>query len=151
MDYHALAIEMLQNLKLLRSAAPQKNIDGLLRGESFVLQYIATHGTEVLPGEIGGDMHVSTARIAQALNSIEKKGWITRQIDPGDRRKILVRLTPEGKSIADEQFQRIVGIAVNMLALLGEEDAKDYVRISGKLAEILVKNAETIEITKERT
>ena len=138
MDFSELAIEMMDNMQSLRKEKPQKNMEGALRGESFVLHYIASNG-EVLPGEIGDEMNVSTARIAQTLNSIEKKGWIIRQIDPNDRRKILVKLTPAGKSIADEQYQTAVDIATRMLTMLGEDDAKEYVRITGKLVDIISK------------
>jgi len=137
MDYEKLAMEMFNNLQSLRKEAPQKNIDEALKGEAFVLNYIAKHKEEVLPGEICDAMNVSTARIAQTLNSMEKKGWVTRQIASNDRRKILVKLTPEGKQIADNQYQIIIDITAKMLASLGEKDAKEYVRITGRLADII--------------
>ena len=144
MDYEALALDMLNSMQSLHKAALQRRLDEALRGEHFVLRYIARHGEGVLPGEIGEEMQVSTARVAQTLNSMEKKAWLTRQIDPRDRRKILVQLTPEGKAIADGRHQSIVAIATNILTLLGEDDAKAYVRISKKLAGILSAHAEAI-------
>lgn len=144
MDYTTLAAELLDKMQMLRKASPQKYIDEALRGETFVLFFIAMHGDTVLPGEIGNEMNVSSARVAQTLNSIEKKGWITRQIDEGDRRRILVRLTPEGKKAAEKHHQAVITLALKMLSLLGEDDAKEYVRITGKLAEIISVNTETI-------
>lgn len=140
MDYSKLAVELLSKMQSLRKAKPQRNIDEALQGEAFVLNYIASHGDEVIPGEIGQEMNVSSARIAQTLNSIEKKGWITRQIDTSDRRKIIVKLTPEGKNEAEKLNQRVMDIATKMLAQLGEHDAKEYVRITGKLADTCSKH-----------
>ena len=136
MDYTALAIEMLDNMHLLHKAKPQKNINDALQGEAIALHYIASHGDEVIPGDIGNEMNVSTARIAQTLNSIEKKGWITREIDPDDRRRIRVRLTPEGKAFEEKHSRMIIDMTAEMLAGLGESDAVEYVRILGRLAEM---------------
>ena len=130
----------MSKMQLLHKARPQKNLSHALQGEAFALKYIASHGEEVLPSEIGHEMDVSTARIAQTLNSIEKKGWITREINVNDRRKIIVRLTPLGRTEAEKHNQHILGVTEKMLRLLGEEDAINYVRITGKLAELLAKD-----------
>jgi len=137
MDYAFLAAEMLEKMQSLRKASPQKFIDEALHGEAFVLHIITRCGGAVQPSEISSEMNVSSARVAQTLNSIEKKGWITRQIDLNDRRRILVRLTPEGKIAAENQYRKVTGLAAKMLSALGEEDAKEYIRITGKLAEII--------------
>ena len=137
MDYSNLANELLEKMHSFRRAKPQKSIDESLQGEAFVLHYLAQHGEGVLPGEISNEMRVSSARIAQTLNNIEKKGWITRQIDTNDRRRILVNLTPEGKTAAEKHHQAISNLAIKILSMLGEHDAKEYVRIMGRLAELL--------------
>ena len=134
-DYSALAVELLEKMHDLHSAKQQKDIDEALRGEAVALHYLAHHNGKVSPGQIVSEMKVSSARIAQTLNSVEKKGWITREIDPSDRRKVLVALTPTGEDAAAEHLQRITDLTTKMLALLGEKDAKEYVRITGKLAE----------------
>lgn len=137
MDYTELAAELLKKMQMLRKAKPQKNINEALQGESFALLYIALHGGDVLPGEISNEMEVSSARVATALNNLENKGLITRRIDKSDRRKILVSLTQEGKEIALKHHQEVLENAAKMLHLLGEHDAKEYVRITGRLAEIV--------------
>jgi len=137
MDYAVLAAEMLEKMQSLRKASPQKYIEEALHGEAFVLHIIARHDEAVLPGDISAEMNISSARVAQALNSIEKKGWITRQIDANDRRRILVTLTPEGKSSAEKNHRAVISLAANMLSLLGESDAKEYIRITGRLADII--------------
>lgn len=137
MDYDELAAELLKKMQMLHTAKPQKNINGALQGETFILNYIAHHGGDVLPGEIGHEMDVSSARIATALNSLEKKGLITRQIDTNDRRKILVRITEKGKDLSEKELKIVVATAAKMLSRLGEHDAKEYVRIMGRLVGIV--------------
>lgn len=135
MDYNKLALEFLNNMGAVRRAKPQKNIDEALHGENFILGYIARHGGDVNPGEISQEMGVSSARVATALNNLEKKGLITRQIDLNNRSKILVGITAEGKELTEKYFQEILGVATKMLEFLGEQDAKEYIRIMKKLAE----------------
>ena len=137
MCYAELAAEFLNKMQSLHKVKSQKNITEAFQGEAFVIDYIARHGGNVLPGEIGQEMDVSTARIATALNSLEKKGLITRQIDRHDRRKILVGITQEGKDLAKKHRQAVMGVVTKMLELLGEHDAKEYVRITGRLAEMI--------------
>ena len=138
MDYTELAATFVNQMGTLRKARPQKHIDDALHGESFVLHFIAQRRGVVLPGEIGQEMDVSTARIASALNSLEKKGLITRKIDAQDRRRILVSITKEGETLACAQHRALIGKTAEMLALLGEQDAQEYVRITCKLAEIFL-------------
>ena len=135
MEYMSLAVELLDKMQALQRAKPQKNILEAIQGEGFVLRYIASRDCDVLPGDICGGMNVSSARIAQTLNNIEKKGWITRRIDTNDRRRIIISLTPEGKNAAETHYQEVLRVAVNMLDMLGERDATEYVRIMGRLAD----------------
>ena len=139
MDYMNLANELMSNMRLLHSAKMQKKVDEALQGETYVLHYLAYRDAETLPGDISIQMNVSSARIAQTLNNMEKKGWITRRIDSGDRRKIIVSLTAEGRMEEAKHTKTILGLVSEMLSLLDVQDALDYVRITGKLAEIISK------------
>jgi DNA-binding MarR family transcriptional regulator len=139
MDYKDMASEFMQNMQKmhkLRQASPQKQIDESMRGEHFVLQFIAVHQGYVLPSEISNEMGISSARIAATLNGLERKGLITRQIDINDRRRILVDLTPKGKTLVKEHYQEAMEMITKMLSKLGEHDAREYVRIIGRLAEV---------------
>ncbi|PWM44173.1 MAG: MarR family transcriptional regulator [Clostridiales bacterium] len=136
MDYIDLASEFLQKMFLLRKSGPHRQINESMQGESFVLKYMFRQAKPVLPSEISNFMKISTARTATALNSLERKGLVTRQIDPNDRRQILVTLTEKGKLLAEEQKQKVMDRTVYMLNLLGEKDAQEFVRIVGKLADV---------------
>ncbi len=135
MDYSILADEFMQKLYILNKARPMKRLNESMRGEMFVLHYLEHQDGPALPGDISGFMGVSTARIAVTLNNLEKKELITRQIDPEDRRRILVELTETGKKLAQTQQKEMRENLTQMIALLGEHDAREYVRISGKMAE----------------
>jgi DNA-binding MarR family transcriptional regulator len=82
-------------------------------------------------------MGITSARIAAALNALEEKGFITRNIDSEDRRRIIVKPTLKGREYAFEQRKKHIEHAKNILSMLGEDDAKEYVRILGRLADVL--------------
>lgn len=134
MDYAELAEEFLQYTHQFQKGHHQKRIDGIMRGETFVVIYIARKGRCVLPSEISTEMNISSARIAATLNSLDKKGLITRQIDVDDRRRILVDLTPAGKELAERHRQTALSTTIRMLESLGEKDARELVRIMEKLS-----------------
>lgn len=143
MDYKSLAAELIKQTRRLHHSKPQKSLGQAIRGQAYILGYIAQHGGEALPSDISETMQVSSARIAQALNSIEDKGWITRETDPKDRRRTLVRLTPEGRVVAQEHQQAILENVTQALSLLGETDAKNYVKLTKKLADRLNESTDT--------
>jgi DNA-binding MarR family transcriptional regulator len=137
MDYDILAKEFIQNMRSAQTAGRQKSIQDGVRGETFVLYFIKENQGKTVPSQISEVMGVSSARIATALNSLEEKGFITREIDIEDRRKIIVRLTQKGTDHVEEWERKFIEDLKDTLIALGEEDAKELVRITGRLAEVL--------------
>jgi len=117
------------------SGADKQFSDGF-RGETFILFFITKMGGRTVPGHISSSIGVSSARIATALNNLEDKGLITREIDSEDRRKINVELTPKGQDYVDEEQKKQIEKIKNILISLGENDAKELVRIIGRLGEV---------------
>ena len=136
MDYDELAKQFLHNSYQYRSRGHHKRFDVNMHGETFAMSYIFRQGGTVLPSDISSEMNISSARVAVILNSLESKGLITRQIDISDRRRILVELTQDGQEFADVHNKAVVNYTVRILKSLGEHDAKELVRIIGRLAEL---------------
>lgn len=137
MDEHALASELLTKMFMMNKARPQRKMNDGMRGESVVLQFVIFHDGAVLPSEISAFMNISTARTAAALNSLERKGLVTRNIDPSDRRRILVTLTDRGEAYAREERNHMLKHTTLLIRRLGEKDATEFVRIMGRVAEIV--------------
>ena len=137
MNCDKLAIELLEKMQALFKTKTHTYVNEALCGEAFGLQYIAMNGGSALPGDISSEMNVSSARVAAALNSLEGKGLITRRIDKNDRRKVIVEITPEGRDSAEKHWSNIVDGATRFLNLLGEDDAKEFVRIMGRMKDVM--------------
>lgn len=136
MDYEDLAKQFLENSYRYRSHDHQKKFEDSMHGEAFAMSYILRQGCPVLPSDISSAMNISSARVAAMLNNLESKGLLTRQIDKADRRRVLVELTQDGIEFAKAHNSAVTNYIIKTLKSLGEHDAKELVRIIGKLAEL---------------
>ncbi len=134
MNYIDLAKELMQAMLLLKKNKPRVDVSEAMRGGTFILQYLLERREAVLPSEISIEMEISTARIAAALNNLEKKNLIHREINRSDRRQILVTLTAQGEALAEKQRQEMEAHTAHMLQSLGEHDALEFVRILKRIA-----------------
>ena len=93
MDYSLLAGQLLNVQANLLQVPAYQQLSKMVRGELFVLNYLATHETAIHPKELSKKMAVSTARLTFLLHHMEEKGLIARSSDLSDNRQIFVRLT----------------------------------------------------------
>ena len=63
--------------------------------------------------------------------------------DPADSRQVIVTLTDTGAEEIRRQREKMLGLVVHMLELLGEEDAQAYVRIQKKILHMFLTQQET--------
>lgn len=129
MDYGVLADEFFASTMKIKSIQ-HRAMPNVLHGDMMLLHFIIDHGREITPGKISAELGFSTARIASSLRRLEEKGLIERRIDEADRRKVLVSLTESG--VAEVQTCRTMmreNIS-NVLKRLGEEEAKDFIRLT---------------------
>ncbi len=47
-------------------------------------------------GELQRESWVTSGAITNRVGRLERRGWVTREVDPGDRRQVLVTLTDDG-------------------------------------------------------
>ena len=57
--------------------------------------------------------------------------------DPTDNRQVIVRLSEKGIELLEKHHLEVVRYMAKILENLGEEDAREYVRIQKKLMNIL--------------
>lgn len=136
MDAEKLAQELFECLKVLRKG-PIEEAQALSQGEKCILTHLAFQQDNVTPTELSRLFHVSTARVANALNSLEKKGCIERLRSNEDRRKVYVHIMEAGRETARYGRDRAIASLSELLSELGEEDAEAYVRIMKKFVRIV--------------
>lgn len=96
------------------------------RGETFVLRRLRRIGTST-PSQLAAAMHSSSGRISAVLGSLQKKGLITREIDPDDRRNIHVLLTQEGLRQTERGDEEMRSVAYWIFSQMGERRTQEFV------------------------
>lgn len=81
----------------LMQREPIKKMQKLSQGEMAMLGFLTYEKSETNPKELSERFNLSTARVANTLNSLERKEYIKRVHDSFDRRKVMVYITEKGK------------------------------------------------------
>ncbi|MEH7013006.1 MarR family winged helix-turn-helix transcriptional regulator [Neobacillus niacini] len=136
MDYKALANELVNNMTKSPKMQFQKKVDDLSQGEKRILGYLTFWKDAVASGELSEKLFLSTPRVASALNSLSKKGFIERNRDEYDKRIVIVTITEAGKSFVMDEHAEAISMLEKTLQKLGEKDAKEFVRIINRIIEI---------------
>ena len=87
-------------------------------------------------GELSTLLDLSTARIAAILNNLERKGAITRARDTADRRRVVVRLTEQGRNEVQTSFNEAVACLSEVYRRMGEADTRELLRLSDRAGTI---------------
>ena len=83
-------------------------------------------------GELSTLLDLSTARIAAMLNNLERKGAITRARDTADRRRVVVRLTEQGRHEVQTSLDEAVACLSEVYRRMGEADTRELLRLSDR-------------------
>lgn len=87
-------------------------------------------------GDVSRKLCVSKPAVSQILGSLERKGYIVRDVDKDDRRRIMVRSTQEGE-LALANSRQCYEEAVNrLLGQMTDEELATLVRLMDRLADI---------------
>ena len=107
------------------------------KGELFVLHFLSVKGETVTPSELSAALSSSTARISALLNSLEKKGFVVREIDKSNRRNILVMVTEEGRAYAETEMTKIRERMAYVFTEMGQQDTEEFLRLTEKFLTIM--------------
>lgn len=87
-------------------------------------------------------LHISKPAISYILNALEKKNYITREIDPKDRRKVSISATPQGRAAAEESMKKYNALWDEILIHFGEDNMRQLVDLVHSLDELYADLAE---------
>ena len=133
MNLDEMARELFSYMRVFQKG-PVRRAQELSQGEMAMLAYLTFEESEVTPTELSNHFNLSTARVANTLNSLEKKRYIERIHDSIDRRKVIVHITDTGRQFSKKKMEETVEDLSDMLNDLGEEDAADFLRIMRKIS-----------------
>ena len=89
--------------------------------------------------DIHSHLQITKPAVSQMLNSLERRGYILREIDRNDRRKISITLTDKGREIlkvTKKHMERKLDMTISMF---GEENTRQLINSLTLLADIVDK------------
>lgn len=104
----------------------QKEFARGAHGEPFILRELALRGT-MTPSQLASSLKASSGRISTVLAALEKKGLITRDIDPDDRRIIRVNLTDAGRERSKCDLEEMRSAICWIFSQMGERRTREFV------------------------
>ena len=107
-----------------------ERITRVSRGEIFVLKILLLRDGTSTPTEISEAMRSTKGRVSAILNSLEKKGFVGREIDRDNRRNIIVTLTDSGRDYVMKELRECYRIVAHVFEELGEEDSNRFVELA---------------------
>lgn len=91
------------------------------------------------PGSTGQDlaelMGVSTPTVSGLVDRVASKGWVDRRQDPEDRRRVLLRLTPEAETMLAELEAPPLAVRSRLLARLDDGELAALARLVDRMHE----------------
>ena len=89
---------------------------GLTHAALNALAVIEGNGAPMPAGAVGASMHITSGTMTSVLDTLERNGYIHRLRDSGDRRRVLVDITPEAQTVLDQLLPEVVHAATAVLA-----------------------------------
>lgn len=80
---------------------------------------------------------VTTASMTSLLDTLERRGLLTRLPDPDDRRRLQVSLTDQGRQIVDEFLPEVVTLQTAVMAGLGDAERARLLRSLAVIGEAI--------------
>jgi DNA-binding MarR family transcriptional regulator len=93
---------------------------GLSHAALNALAVIEGAGGPLPAGEVTAQMHISTATMTSILDTLERRGYVRRQPDPADRRRVLVDITPDAQSLLDQVLPAVQQLVAETMSSLDD-------------------------------
>ncbi|HKI56290.1 MAG TPA: winged helix DNA-binding protein [Trueperaceae bacterium] len=104
---------------------------GLRPVQAFALALVGEEAT--YPKELAHQLDAPPSVISVLIGDLEERGLLTRALDPSDRRRVRVELTPGGRRTLGEIQEAWLSATADSMERLSTEDLVTLVRIQKTL------------------
>lgn len=107
------------------SKARLEGLGKLGKQQPNIILIIGTMG-EMIPSHLGLCLNIDRSSLSRMLDSLEKKGIVSRRTDPKDRRKILISLTEKGERYYEIIQDKMDEAQARVMGSFSQEDLRKY-------------------------
>jgi MarR family transcriptional regulator, organic hydroperoxide resistance regulator len=87
-------------------------------------------------GELGSDTATKPTTLTSILDRLVRRGYVTRELDPADRRSFRVSLTAEGRRVANAARAAMHDLERTALAAISDADLAGFRAVTSALTEV---------------
>ncbi len=118
----------------MRYALARAGYDDIPANGLYVIGALSFDETQL--AEIIQGLQVSKQAAGQLVDTLVLRGYLERQVDPEDRRRLTVTLTDRGRAAAEVQSAVRDGIDTEVIARVGEEKVLHAREVLGALIDM---------------
>jgi DNA-binding MarR family transcriptional regulator len=107
--------------------------------EQYLIMRDIAAGQQVAMSDIATKRGVTKAAISRQIRVMLEHHYIEQERDAADRRRLYLRLTPEGQKVALSINQAIHQRFHGWIALFGEEEAQELLRLMRKVSTKIIR------------
>ena len=132
--------ENFREEQFLHTVASDKRHELLMApyGVSFpvfrTLVYLLQHPEGAAPSQIADELMILRQSMTNIVDTLEKKELVERSANPKDRRRIIVRLLPQGFALANTLFQIENDYTQRIYSHFTKEELEEYYRLQRKMS-----------------
>ncbi len=87
-------------------------------------------------GELASDTAIKPTTLTSVLDRLVRRGYVTRDLDPADRRSFLVSLTADGRRVAGAARAATADLERAALAAVSDADLAGFRAVTRALTEV---------------
>src|ERR1035438_6463180 len=106
---------------------------GVPQAAATALAVIDGASAPLTPSQVSDRVLVPSATMTAMLDLLERHGWIRRIPNPGDRRSVLIEITPDGRATTDQLLPGIRSLERSVLSALSPDERAGLVNLLGKM------------------
>jgi DNA-binding MarR family transcriptional regulator len=130
-EHTRLAQELAEVLMQMKRLGWHASADQDVRQSERRLLMTLSHADDgrMKVSDLSARMEITPPAVTHIINSLEESSYIERLADPADRRVVVVALTDQGRQMIERLKVRMLERLAGLMAFLGEQDAKELVRL----------------------
>ncbi|PXA83203.1 hypothetical protein DMC47_44440 [Nostoc sp. 3335mG] len=129
----------------MRRALADAGYDDIPANGLYIIGGLAIDRDGITIGQLVRELRVTKQAAGQLVDTLVLRGYLDRETDPDDRRKLIVTLTPRGRAAAETQGAARDRIDAALAACVSPEDIAGTRRTLAALIDIGRKDREDAE------
>jgi DNA-binding MarR family transcriptional regulator len=110
---------------------------GLSHAALNALAIIEGNGGPMAAGAVSAHMHITSGTMTSVLDTLERNGYVERFKDPGDRRRVLVDVTPDAQAVLNRLLPQVVQTTTAVVAGFSDKDLNDFLATLARLRDAI--------------